>query len=119
MDLWRFIHGVRSFVPLLKAQGEGHIVNTASTAGLQSNAGITPYSVAKLGVVALSETLHRANVGAMLASQGLDPAAVGAMVLAAILTDRFWIVTHKPWIDVLGERVATMREGRLHHGFGG
>ena len=34
VNLWGVIHGVRAFLPVLAAQGEGHIVNTASIAGL-------------------------------------------------------------------------------------
>ncbi len=58
VNLWGVIHGIRVFVPRLVAQGEGHIVNTASLAGLISLPGIAPYSVTKRGVVTLSETLH-------------------------------------------------------------
>ena len=58
VDLWSVIHGVRTFVPVLLDQGEGHIVNTASIAGLITVAGLGPYAVAKHGVVALTETLH-------------------------------------------------------------
>src|SRR5215468_8675057 len=58
VNLWGVIHGVRVFTPLLLAQGEGHIVNTASLAGMISGAGAAPYNVSKFGVVALSETLH-------------------------------------------------------------
>ncbi len=57
VDLWGVIHGVRTFTPLIIASGGGHIVNTASMAGLTSNAGMSPYNVAKHGVVTLSETL--------------------------------------------------------------
>lgn len=57
VDLWSVIHGVRTFLPLLVEQGEGHIVNTASVAGLFSAPFMGPYNVAKYGVVALSETL--------------------------------------------------------------
>jgi short-subunit dehydrogenase len=35
----------------MKAAGHGHIINTASTAGLQAIPSIAPYSVAKFGVV--------------------------------------------------------------------
>jgi NAD(P)-dependent dehydrogenase (short-subunit alcohol dehydrogenase family) len=35
VNLWGVIHGVRAFLPILAAQGEGHIVNTASIAGLK------------------------------------------------------------------------------------
>ncbi len=58
VDLWSVIYGIKAFLPLIKQAGEGHIVNTSSTAGLQSNAGIGPYNVAKFGVVALTETLR-------------------------------------------------------------
>ena len=59
VDLWSVIHGVRSFVPRMIASGEeAHIVNTASVAGLVSGAVGGPYTVAKFGVVALSEQLY-------------------------------------------------------------
>ena len=59
VDLWSVINGVRSFVPRMIASGEeGHVVNTASVAGLISGAVGGPYTVAKFGVVALSEQLY-------------------------------------------------------------
>ncbi len=59
VDLWSVIHGVRSFVPRMIAGGqEAHVVNTASVAGLVSGAVGGPYTVAKFGVVALSEQLY-------------------------------------------------------------
>ncbi|MBK7125225.1 MAG: SDR family NAD(P)-dependent oxidoreductase [Dehalococcoidia bacterium] len=59
VDLWSVIHGVRSFVPRMIASGEeSHVVNTASVAGLVSGAVGGPYTVAKFGVVALSEQLY-------------------------------------------------------------
>jgi NAD(P)-dependent dehydrogenase (short-subunit alcohol dehydrogenase family) len=165
VDLWSVIYGIKAFLPLIRAQGEGHIVSTASTAGLQANAGIAPYNVAKFGVVALSETLRleldqagspigcsvlcpgsvntrivfadrnrpagdhvdtevheqfKARAGQQLATVGLDPADVAAMVVDGIRTNRFWILTHDPWYGVLADRVAAMADdGRLHHGFGG
>jgi NAD(P)-dependent dehydrogenase (short-subunit alcohol dehydrogenase family) len=57
VNLWGVIHGVRVFGPKLVAQNEGYILNTASVAGLTSNAGLGPYNVSKHGVVTLSETL--------------------------------------------------------------
>jgi len=57
VNLWGVIHGVRSFLPLMRAGGEGHIVNTASVAGLFSAPFMGPYNVSKFGVVTLSETL--------------------------------------------------------------
>ena len=58
VDLWSVIHGVSVFLPHVKAAGEGHFINTASSAGLQSTPNIGPYNVAKFGVVALTETLR-------------------------------------------------------------
>jgi NAD(P)-dependent dehydrogenase (short-subunit alcohol dehydrogenase family) len=58
VDLWSVIYGIKAFLPLIRQSGEGHVINTASTAGLQSTAAIGPYNVAKFGVVALTETLR-------------------------------------------------------------
>ena len=58
VNLWGVIHGVRAFSPVLIAQSEGHIVNTASVAGLISPPGSGAYNVTKHAVVALSESLH-------------------------------------------------------------
>src|SRR5467141_2772795 len=58
VNLWGVIHGVRAFVPRLLAQGEGHVVNTASVAGLISPPVMGAYNVTKHAVVALSESLY-------------------------------------------------------------
>jgi NAD(P)-dependent dehydrogenase (short-subunit alcohol dehydrogenase family) len=58
VNLWGVIHGVRVFTPILLAQAEGHIVNTASLAGMITGPGSAPYNASKFAVVALSETLH-------------------------------------------------------------
>jgi len=58
VNLWGVIHGVRAFAPRLIAQNGGHIVNTASVAGLINPPGSGAYNVTKHAVVALSETLH-------------------------------------------------------------
>jgi NAD(P)-dependent dehydrogenase (short-subunit alcohol dehydrogenase family) len=50
-------HGIRSFVPHLVAQGSGHVLNTASMAGLVPVPMVGPYGAAKHAVVGLSETL--------------------------------------------------------------
>ncbi len=60
MNLWGVIHGIRTFLPIMLAHGEeGHIVNTASVAGLIAGPFQIPYNISKYGVVALSEGLHR------------------------------------------------------------
>jgi NAD(P)-dependent dehydrogenase (short-subunit alcohol dehydrogenase family) len=58
VNLWGVIHGVRSFAPRLIAQDEGHIVNTASVAGLISPPASAAYNVTKHAVVTLSESLQ-------------------------------------------------------------
>lgn len=60
VNLWGPIHGVEAFVPRMIAQKQGgHIVTTASFAGLVANTGLGVYCVTKYGVVALSECLYR------------------------------------------------------------
>lgn len=59
VNTWSVIHGVRVFVPRMLAQNsEGHIVNTASIAGLISYPGSSTYQVSKHAVVAISEALY-------------------------------------------------------------
>jgi NAD(P)-dependent dehydrogenase (short-subunit alcohol dehydrogenase family) len=58
VNLWGVVHGIQFFLPHLLANPEGgHIVNTASMAGLAAWPGIGPYNASKYAVVGLSETL--------------------------------------------------------------
>ena len=57
IDLWSVIYGCKAFIPMLKRQGNGYIVNTASSAGIACAPEMANYNVAKAGVIALSETL--------------------------------------------------------------
>jgi NAD(P)-dependent dehydrogenase (short-subunit alcohol dehydrogenase family) len=66
-DRWRWIvdvnlmgvvNGIRAFVPRLIEQGEGHVVNTASIAGMVTSPLMSPYLATKHAVVAVSESLH-------------------------------------------------------------
>jgi NAD(P)-dependent dehydrogenase (short-subunit alcohol dehydrogenase family) len=59
VDLWGPIYGVKVFLPLIEAQGEGHICATSSMAGLISSPMMGAYNVAKHGVVALMAALER------------------------------------------------------------
>jgi NAD(P)-dependent dehydrogenase (short-subunit alcohol dehydrogenase family) len=76
VNLWGVIHGIRSFVPLLLQQPEGHVVNTASVAGLVAAPFMGPYNASKHAVVGVSETLHHemafmgANVGVSVLCPG-------------------------------------------------
>ena len=74
VNLYGVIHGVQTFLPILRANPDGgHIVNTASMAGLVAPPRRAAYCVAKFGVVALTEVL-----AAELAADG---SKVGASVL--------------------------------------
>lgn len=59
VNVWGVVHGIRSFVPRFVEQGDGHVVNTASLAGLSAPPGLAAYGVSKHAVVALSELLAR------------------------------------------------------------
>ena len=77
VNLWGVIHGVATFTPLLIEQGEGHIVNTASVAGLIAAPFLGPYNATKQAVVAISETLYK------------DLQAVGAPIGVSVLCPGF------------------------------
>ncbi|GHC90338.1 short chain dehydrogenase [Nocardiopsis terrae] len=57
INLFGVVRGCRTFTPLFKRQGSGHIVNTASAAGLVHPPVMSSYNAVKAAVVALSETL--------------------------------------------------------------
>jgi short-subunit dehydrogenase len=63
VDLLGVIHGCHVFVPIMRSQGLGHILNVASAAGLLCAPRMGAYNVAKAGVIALSETLAGELVG--------------------------------------------------------
>lgn len=59
VNVWGVIHGIRTFVPILLSQGsEGHVVNTASMAGVTCMPFSGPYTMSKHAVLSLSETLY-------------------------------------------------------------
>jgi NAD(P)-dependent dehydrogenase (short-subunit alcohol dehydrogenase family) len=81
VNLWGVVHGLQSFVPIMRSQGTpGHIVNTASVAGLLSGvAFIGPYSATKVAVVSISETLVQ--------ELAIDQTAIGVSVLCPSSVD--------------------------------
>ena len=84
VNLMGVVHGVRAFVPRMLAGGEpGHIVNTASVAGLISGPG--PYFASKHGVVCLSEGLYKdlRAAGAKLSASVLCPGLIRTAILDA------------------------------------
>src|SRR6187402_1869303 len=91
INLMGVVHGIRSFVPRMIASGEpGHVINTASVAGLLSLPGSAVYCVSKHAVVTLSECLrHDLRVA---------KAAVGVSVLcpAFVQTGIFESARNRP-----------------------
>jgi NAD(P)-dependent dehydrogenase (short-subunit alcohol dehydrogenase family) len=63
INLFGVVRGARTFVPMMKAQHSGRIVNVASLAGLVHPAGMASYNAVKAGVVALTETLGHELAG--------------------------------------------------------
>jgi NAD(P)-dependent dehydrogenase (short-subunit alcohol dehydrogenase family) len=149
VDLWGVIHAVRAFVPRMLQQADGgHVVNTASMSGLLPIPNLAAYSVAKAGVVALSEALQLdfdaegARIGVSVLCPGfiatritesernrpagltetasvpavarttagvqatMDAADVAGHVVDAIRANRFWILTHGAYRDVIRDRAA-------------
>jgi len=160
VNLYGVIHGIRSFVPRIIDSGGGHIVNTASMAGLTSAPGMGPYNVSKHAVVTLSETLalelamthpevgvtvlcpgwvrtrinrsernrpadaarpgseqDGAAVPALrsmiddLIETGLEPADVADLVVEAVRTSRFSVLTHPEWIGMVRDRTERLLSG--------
>ncbi len=135
------INGINAFVPLFLEQDEGHVVSTASLAGLGGVPGMGPYCASKFAVVGIAESLfyelalsgkhvgtsvlcpgfvrtriHESQrnmpeglraynddptvraIGSMASdavNAGIDPAVVADAVTAAVLANRFWILTHE------------------------
>jgi len=58
VNLWGLIHGVRVFVPGLVAQGEGHVLVTASIGGLIGSPGMAAYSASKHAAIGVAESLR-------------------------------------------------------------
>ncbi len=72
VNLWGVIHGLLAFLPRMIDQGQGgHVVNTASMAGLIASQGLGVYNTSKYAVVGLSETL----------AKDLRPYGIGVSVL--------------------------------------
>ncbi len=162
VNLWGVVHGIRAFVPRMIEQEEGHVVNTASIAGLVSAPGMSAYSATKQAVIAVSECLHhdlavatggkvrvsvlcpgwvktniadsernrppspderaararslrerriRESMKATIAA-GIPPEEVAESVLAAIVENRFWILTHPRTLGAVEARMKGILEGR-------
>jgi NAD(P)-dependent dehydrogenase (short-subunit alcohol dehydrogenase family) len=114
------VHVARSLLPRMAARGRGHLLVTASAAGLLTNIDAAPYSVTKHGSVALAEwlairygdqgvtvsclcpqgvrtpMLEREGAGAAVLAAGalLDPDEVAGAVVEALADGRFLVLPH-------------------------
>ena len=132
VNLWGVIHGVRAFVPLILASGdEGHVVNTASLAAVVAHARLGPYTVAKHGVLGLSDVLRAeleaigAPVGVSVVMPGrirtgmnpigsIEPSVVAANVVDAIRRGRDYVFTdddhlHPPGVEARLQAILSSR----------
>ena len=160
VNLFGVLHGCREFLPLLRRQGVGHIVNTASLAAV--SAGVPtfgPYVTSKFGVLGLSENLQtelrsrgepigvsvilpgpvrtkmtesernrpagvpstedqperqqlKADLERGVATSGMEPAEVAALVVDAVRANRFYILTHPDRaVDAVAKRLSWMKLG--------
>jgi NAD(P)-dependent dehydrogenase (short-subunit alcohol dehydrogenase family) len=82
VNLWGVIYGIHTFVPIMLEQDEeGHVVNTASMAGITPSN--RPYSISKHGVVSLSEALHEGlrDRGAKVHCSCLCPGVINTNIM--------------------------------------
>ena len=130
VDLWGVIHGVRTFVPLILASGEeGHVVNVASMAAVLALPRLAPYTVAKHGVLGLTDVLRAelealgAPVGASVVMPGMvktamnpigivEPSTVAANVLDAIEHERPYVFTDDHSTDEVERRLRAVLASR-------
>lgn len=131
-------NGIHTFAAGMRQRADGHIVNTASMAGLVTSPGIGAYTTSKFAVVGMSEVLRaemaphgvgvsvlcpglvRTNIGVedeetqpaqdrSVMEGGMDPALVGARVLDAIRNNELHVLTHGGYEDRLEARAELIR----------
>jgi NAD(P)-dependent dehydrogenase (short-subunit alcohol dehydrogenase family) len=81
VNLMGVIHGIAAFLPHIKTHGEGgHVVNTASMAGMVNSPLMGPYNATKFAVVSLSETLAAELAGSSIGVSVLCPGWVDTRI---------------------------------------
>ncbi|WP_158915756.1 SDR family NAD(P)-dependent oxidoreductase [Caulobacter sp. S45] len=113
VNVFGVMNGIKAFTPKLRAHGEeAHMVNTASTAGLQSRPGMHHglYSASKMAVVALSQGLAEAVDGSKVGVSVLCPQAVDTEIYRShrVRPDRFGGATVMPEGQVIA---AALKQG--------
>jgi len=87
VNLRGVIHGVHAAYPIMLRQGNGHIVNTASLAGLVPGPGLTPYDAVKHAVVGLSLSLRAEGAGRGVRVSAVCPGFVDTPLLGRVNPD--------------------------------
>jgi NAD(P)-dependent dehydrogenase (short-subunit alcohol dehydrogenase family) len=84
VNVWGVVHGIEVFLPRLIAQKQGgHIVNTASMAGLTGMPDLGVYCASKFAVVGLTESLYRELSGSGIGASVLCPMIVNTQINAS------------------------------------
>ena len=130
VNLWGVIHGTRGFVPrILETGTEGHVVNIASMASVIAVAGIGPYTVAKHGVLGLSDVLRAelaasgSPVGVSVVFPGrirsgmnpvgtVEPSTVALNVVDAVRRDRPYVFTDDHSTNEVRDRLQAILAAR-------
>jgi short-subunit dehydrogenase len=132
-------NGIHTFGPGMRDRGRGHIVNTASMAGLVASARLGAYTAAKFATVGISEVLRaemeahgvgvsvlcpglvRTNLGSDRAQSlpagtpspmaaGLDPSEVATQVVDAIRNNQFYVITHGEYGRAVAARASRLQQ---------
>ena len=130
-NLWGVVHGIRTFVPLILASGEeGHVVNTSSMAAVVALGRLAPYTVAKHGVLGLSDVLRaelaslNAPIGVSVVMPGMiktgmnpvgtvSSATVAANVVDAIRRRRSYVFTDDHSTGEVEDRLQAILAARM------
>jgi NAD(P)-dependent dehydrogenase (short-subunit alcohol dehydrogenase family) len=106
VNFWGVVHGVRSFLPHLVARGGGHVVNTASIAGIYPGSS-PPYDASKHAVVAISEGLYHSMRSSGLPI-GVSCVCPGWVRTGIVHSDRNWPdrLGRLPDVNPIGEIVS-------------
>jgi NAD(P)-dependent dehydrogenase (short-subunit alcohol dehydrogenase family) len=123
VNFWGVLHGIRTFVPLMLANGEeGHVVNTASMASVTIMAGLGAYTATKHALLGMGDVLRvdlkaaGAPIGVSTVMPGMTrtrlnqvatrpPTHVAANVVDAILNNRQYVYTDEDHMGVMERRL--------------
>lgn len=118
VNLWGVIHGMKAFVPKLVQQGTGHVLNTASVAGLYPVLSNGPHNATQYAVVSLSETLaadfaeYAPGVGATVVCPdlpgpppGIESARIAEAAVAGIEEEKVYVAPDSTAKDRAAARV--------------